>query len=233
MSAEPRAAASRARRSSSAGASSGATSRCESSRGEFVAVLGPNGAGKSTLAQGRCSACCRSRAAARRVLGRPPGRGERRDRLPAAAAQLRRHEPRSAASTSCGSASTATAGALPLPRLGPRRAPRARVDEVIELVGADAYAGRADRQLSGGEQQRLLIAQALVRRPPLLLLDEPLDSLDLAEPGRGRRARAPDLPRGGRRGAARRARRQPDPRATSTGSCTSRGGAASRARRPR
>ncbi len=51
--------------------------------------------------------------------------------------------------------------------------------EVIELVGAGRYARRPIGELSGGEQQRLLIAQALVRRPELLLLDEPLDSLDL------------------------------------------------------
>jgi zinc/manganese transport system ATP-binding protein len=53
------------------------------------------------------------------------------------------------------------------------------VDEVIELVGAGSYAHRPIGEVSGGEQQRLLIAQALVRRPRLLLLDEPLDSLDL------------------------------------------------------
>ena len=50
---------------------------------------------------------------------------------------------------------------------------------MIELVGAGEYANRPIGELSGGEQQRLLIAQALVRRPQLLLLDEPLDSLDL------------------------------------------------------
>ena len=60
-----------------------------------------------------------------------------------------------------------------------RRASGARIDEVIELVGASAYAHRPIGEVSGGEQQRLLIAQALVRRPQLLLLDEPLDSLDL------------------------------------------------------
>src|SRR5205085_5721749 len=54
-----------------------------------------------------------------------------------------------------------------------------RVAEVVDLVGASRYAERPIGQVSGGEQQRLLIAQALARRPRLLLLDEPLDSLVL------------------------------------------------------
>jgi zinc/manganese transport system ATP-binding protein len=54
------------------------------------------------------------------------------------------------------------------------------VDEAIALTGASALATRPIGRLSGGEQQRVLVAQALVRRPSLLLLDEPLDSLDPA-----------------------------------------------------
>jgi zinc/manganese transport system ATP-binding protein len=54
-----------------------------------------------------------------------------------------------------------------------------RLEDVIARVGATAYARRPIGEVSGGEQQRLLIAQALVRRPRLLLLDEPLESLDV------------------------------------------------------
>ena len=50
----------------------------------------------------------------------------------------------------------------------------------MELVGAAPYANRPVGELSGGEQQRILIAQALVAGARMLMLDEPLESLDLS-----------------------------------------------------
>jgi zinc/manganese transport system ATP-binding protein len=66
---------------------------------------------------------------------------------------------------------------LGLPR--PSAARRAQVQEMLEAVGAERFADDRVGKLSGGEQQRILIAHALVSRPRLLLLDEPLANLDL------------------------------------------------------
>ena len=147
--------------------------------GEFLAILGPNGAGKSTLLKAILGLIPLSKGAIT-VLGRPAQRGN------AAIGYVpqRRHFE---ADVRVRGRSIVRLGldgrnwGLPLPFLQPGRAREAarRVQQAIDLVGAGAYADRPIGELSGGEQQRLLIAQALVTRPRILALDEPLDSLDL------------------------------------------------------
>ncbi len=59
-----------------------------------------------------------------------------------------------------------------------RRAALARVEAILDAVGLTASAGKHPAALSGGMQQRLAIAQALVKQPKILLLDEPFGALD-------------------------------------------------------
>jgi zinc/manganese transport system ATP-binding protein len=145
----------------------------EIERGEFVAVLGPNGVGKSTLIKVVIGSLPVAEGSVD-VLGAPPGAHNRAiGYLP----QRRSFD-----------ADLRIRG-IDIVRLGldgdrwglpiARRRDTQRVNEVIDLVGATAFATKPIGEVSGGEQQRLLIAQALVRDPDLLLLDEPLDSLDL------------------------------------------------------
>lgn len=61
----------------------------------------------------------------------------------------------------------------------PTAARRTAVDQMLEAVGATRFADSRIGNLSGGEQQRVMIAQALISRPSLLLLDEPLANLDI------------------------------------------------------
>ena len=143
-----------------------------SPRGEFTAILGPNGSGKTTLLRVLLGELALTSGSVS-VLGRAPGAAKRQiGYLP-----QRRHFDASIRIRGVDLVKLGLDGArwgLPL-----RRSGRERVDEVIAMVGAGEYASRPIGRLSGGEQQRLLIAQALVSSPSVLIFDEPLDSLDL------------------------------------------------------
>ncbi len=143
--------------------------------GELVAVLGPSGSGKTTLM--------------RAILGLEP--------LSAGSIAVNGRDVRSRGSRRIGyipqsrplPPETALRG-RDLVALGvsghrfglpiPRRADAKRVDALVAEVGASSFADRPVGLLSGGEQQRLRVGQALADDPSLLLCDEPLTSLDLA-----------------------------------------------------
>jgi len=146
--------------------------RLEIGPGEFLTVIGPNGAGKTSLLKVLLGLLPASGVID--VLGRPPRKGNPRigyvpqqkaidPDLPLRGRDLVR---------------MGLDGGRWGPGLGSRRVQK-RVAAVLNSVGATAYGDSPIGRLSGGEQQRLRIAQALIGDPTLLLLDEPLLSLDL------------------------------------------------------
>jgi zinc/manganese transport system ATP-binding protein len=162
--------------------------------GEFVAVLGPNGSGKSTLlkailglvetAPGAVTVLGGPAGSANREIGYLPQRHGYDSTLPIRGVDLVRlglDGARWGLPSPFGAVRGGEVGrgGRASRKSSSRARAKDRVHEVIELVGAGAYAERTLGELSGGEQQRILIAQALVRRPRILMLDEPLDSLDL------------------------------------------------------
>jgi zinc/manganese transport system ATP-binding protein len=142
--------------------------------GEFIVVLGPNGAGKTTLLK-LLLGLIRPSAGKIQVLGRTPRRG---NRAIGYVPQHREIEPETPLR-----ARDLVGFGLDGHRWGiglPSRARRETIDRALEEVDALPLAESPVGLLSGGEQQRLMIAQALLTNPQILLLDEPLANLDLA-----------------------------------------------------
>jgi len=155
-------------------------------RGEFAALIGSNGAGKTTLlkvilglqapsagtvtlaGQPRTRRQPRSwrelRNRRQPLIGYVPQRIQLEPDLPLRARDL------------VGLGLDGQRLGIPLPSASRRK----RIDEMLAAVGAEGFGDARVGNLSGGEQQRILIAHALISRPRLLLLDEPLANLDIA-----------------------------------------------------
>lgn len=145
----------------------------EVNSGEFIGLIGSNGAGKSTLlkvilgilsqTKGSVSFSEETGKKAKRQIGYVPQKIFLDPNIPLRGRDL-------------------VALGLDGHRFGiplPSKKRKKRVDEMLEAVDALAYADSPIGKLSGGEQQRLLIAQALLTEPKILLLDEPLSNLDI------------------------------------------------------
>ncbi|GAC1619228.1 MAG: metal ABC transporter ATP-binding protein [Ktedonobacteraceae bacterium] len=145
--------------------------------GEFIVMLGPNGAGKSTLLKTLLGLIKPSMGTVQ-VLGHSPRRGNKdigyvpQHRTLEADLALRARDV-------VGFGLDGNQWGIGLPN--PKR--KALIDEVLREVDALDLANAPIGQLSGGEQQRLLLAQALLTKPRLLLLDEPLANLDISREG--------------------------------------------------
>lgn len=154
----------------------------ELSAGRVTAVAGPNGAGKTTLLEvvagtRRPSAGTRS---APRTVAFVPQRAAVPDRLPVTVRDV------------------VTVGTWGRPEVRRRQGTgrRAAVDEALERLDLTGVADRPFAVLSGGQRQRALLAQGLVGRADLLLLDEPTTGLDAASSARIRALVADEARRG-------------------------------------
>src|ERR671912_1159500 len=136
--------------------------------GEFVSLIGPSGCGKSTLL--RLIADLDSPTAGTCEVFGQPARRARLDQAYGIAFQQAGLLPWRTVTDNI---------ELPLKLHGADKAARrARVAELVEMVGLSEFAGAYPDQLSGGMQQRVAIARALAERPRLLLMDEPFGALD-------------------------------------------------------
>jgi iron complex transport system ATP-binding protein len=150
--------------------------------GEQWAMLGPNGAGKSTLLDVAAGVRHPSRGRVW-ILGKEVGRVDLRAlRERIGHVDVKTEERFAAQRTARQVVLTGVTGTVQLleDRIG--RADRRRADLLLRQFGCEPVSGHAFGECSQGERRRVLLARALMRRPPLLLLDEPADGLDL--PGR-------------------------------------------------
>lgn len=144
-------------------------------KGDFLALIGPNGSGKTTLVKIILNLI---RPGSGRVLieGKPPDEFRDWARLGYVPQKATHFDPYFPAS-----AREVVAMALHSGRGASgvsRREEEAGIRRALEIVGMDNHRDRSIGRLSGGEQQRVFIARAIVNRPRLLFLDEPTAGVD-------------------------------------------------------
>src|SRR5712691_3858293 len=142
--------------------------------GDFLGIIGPNGSGKTTLLRIMLGLLEPERGTIR-LFGHPPASFRQWGRLG--------YVPQKATLDPALPATVQEVVATGLvPALGlwgrVRAAERRRIQEVLAHVGMDAHAGARIGALSTGQQQRVLIARALVSNPEMLILDEPTGGVD-------------------------------------------------------
>jgi len=137
--------------------------------GAYAALMGPTGTGKTTVLEAiaglRTPTAGRIRLTGRDVTALPP------------AARNVGYVPQDAALFKTMTVRENLAFALVV-RSAPRKEIDARVTELADRLGLTALLGRYAVSLSGGEAQRIALGRALASRPPVLLLDEPLNAVD-------------------------------------------------------
>ena len=145
--------------------------------GEFAAILGPNGSGKTTLMK-LALGLLKPTSGQVLLFGEPAENFRDWNRVGYVPQRTQATESRFPASVreivNFGSYS----GFNPLALFS--RSKSSRVDEAMELAGIEHLANRRVSDLSVGQQQRMLIARSLVRRPDLLVMDEPIAGVDAA-----------------------------------------------------
>ena len=139
-------------------------------QGEFVGLIGPNGAGKSTLMEASLGLIPSSGTSSLAAL--PP---HKRARVAAYLPQARE------ISWPVSVEDLIALGRIPWSAGGQADTDRTAVDHAITRMGLQDFRRRTALRLSGGEQNRVLIARALAQETPMLLADEPVAGLDPAQ----------------------------------------------------